>query len=396
MTMKHSMKAIIFVAALSVAYVAQAQNSNVVSAYNYLGDGNYAKAIEYIEPATTNESTSGKEKTWRYRGNIYAAIAMGKDEALKTQFPNATQIAIESYIKANELDTKGNYREENDRALKNLQITVLNNGNDAFNNKQYDQAIADYALSARVAKVFNEVDSNAVYNSALANEAKGDTATAMQRYQECINIGYDKPEIYRHLAGMQKRQGDLDGAIATSKAGLARYPDNKEIMLDVVAFLLDANRTEEAETAVKAAIDKAPDNPMFYYVLGNLDDAKANPAEGKISEADMIKWYDQAEANYKKSITLDSTFFDSYYNIGVLYNNRAAYEYEKCAQIKDDAQYTKCKKVADDIYLKTIPYFEKAHELKPDDVPTMQQLKKLYAKTANTDKYNAIKKELGE
>jgi hypothetical protein len=155
MTMKHSMKAMILVAALSVAYVAQAQNSNVVSAYNYLGDGNYAKAIEYIEPATTNESTSGKEKTWRYRGNIYAAIAMGKDEALKTQFPNATQIAIESYIKANELDTKGNYREENDRALKNLQITVLNNGNDAFNNKQYDQAIAYYALSARVAKVFN-------------------------------------------------------------------------------------------------------------------------------------------------------------------------------------------------------------------------------------------------
>ncbi len=390
------MKGVFLVAALSVAFAAQAQNNNVVSAYNYLGDGDLAKAVEYIEPATTNESTLGKEKTWRYRGNIYSAIAMGKDTVLQAKFPNAAEIAIDSYIKANELDTKGSYKEENTQALKNLQITVLNGGNDAFNNKKYDKAISDYALSERVAKAFNQVDSNAVYNSALANEAKGDTLMAMQRYQECITIGYDKPEIYRRLASMQKRQGDLDGAIATSKAGLVKYPDNKELMLDVVAFLLDANRTEEAETAVKAAIDKAPDNPMFYYVLGNLDDAKANPTQGTVNEADMVKWYDLAEAAYKKSIALDSTFFDSYYNIGVLYNNRAAYEYEKCAALKDDAQYAKCKKVADDIYLKTVPYFEKAHELKPDDLPTMQQLKKLYAKTSNTDKYNAIKKELGE
>jgi len=80
----------------------------------------------------------------------------------------------------------------------------------------------------------------------------------------------------------------------------------------------------------------------------------------------------------------------------VLYNNRAAFEYEKCNAIKDDAKYSACKKAADEIYLKTIPYFEKAHELKPDDRASMEQLKKLYAKTADTEKYNAIKKELGE
>ena len=43
-----------------------------------------------------------------------------------------------------------------------------------------------------------------------------------------------------------------------------------------------------------------------------------------------------------------------------------------------------------------MPYFEKAHELRPDDKPTMQQLKKLYAKTNDTAKYEAMKKLLGE
>ena len=391
-----NMKQFFILAALAIPFALHAQNSAVVSAYNYMGDGDYAKAAEYIEPATSNDATAGKEKTWRYRGAIYAHIAMGTDEALKAKYPDAAGKAVESYIKAKELDIKDSYKEENDRALLNLQITALNGGNDAFNKKDYDKAIAGYMQSEKIAKAFGQVDSNAVFNSALAYEAKGDTAMAMEQYQKCIQIGYDKPEVFRYLATMKKRTGDLDGAITTTKAGLAKYGENKEMMLDLVAFLLDANRMDEAETSVKAAIEMDPKNPVLYSVLGSLYDGKANPQQGTVAEADMVKWYDLAEAAYKKSIEVDPTFFDSYYNIGVLYNNRAAFEYEKCNAIKDDAKYNACKKTADAIYLKTVPYFEKAHELKPDDRASMEQLKKLYAKTADTDKYNAIKKDLGE
>ncbi len=392
----YSMKHLFIVAALAVPFALHAQNKNVVSAYNYMGDGDYDKAAEYIEPATTNETTSSKEKTWRYRGAIYAQIAMGTDDALKMKYPNALDKAIESYVKANELDTKASYKEENDHALRNLQITALNGGNDAFNNKNYEKAIEGYKQSERIAKAFGQVDSNAVFNSALAYEAMGDTATAMERYAECIKIGYDKPDVFRYLASMQKRTGNLDAAIVTTQQGLAKYPDNKELMLDLVAFLLEANRMDEAETSVKAAIANDPTNPVLYSVLGSLYDGKANPKEGEVNEADMIKWYDLAEQAYKKSIEVDPAFFDSYYNIGVLYNNRAAYEYEKCNQIKDDAKYNACKTKADEIYLKTIPFFEEAHKLKPDDTATLQQLKILYAKSGDTEKYNAIKKELGE
>jgi tetratricopeptide (TPR) repeat protein len=159
-----------------------------------MGDGDYAKAAEYIEPAITNETTVGKEKTWRYRGAIYAHIANGDDAALKAKYPDAVEKAVESFIKAKELDAKNSYKEENDRALMNLQVNALNGGNDAFTAKQYDKAIQGYLLSERIAKAFGAVDSNAVFNSALAYEAKGDTATAIQRYQECIKIGYDKPK----------------------------------------------------------------------------------------------------------------------------------------------------------------------------------------------------------
>jgi tetratricopeptide (TPR) repeat protein len=110
----------------------------------------------------------------------------------------------------------------------------------------------------------------------------------------------------------------------------------------------------------------------------------------------MLKYYDLAEGAYKKALELDASNFDAAYNVGVLYNNRAAYEYEKCSKLKDDAAYAKCKKVADDIYTKAVPFFEKAHALKADDKPTMQQLKKLYAMTGNTAMFDEMKKLLGE
>ena len=170
-----------------------AQNSAVVNAYNYMKDGDLAKAAEYIEPAIAHEATMGKEKTWRYRGDIYRLIVVGQDANLKAQFPNALQRGIDSYLKAIELDTKGEYKRDNMTAMAALQGEALNAGNDAFGSKNYDQAILMYGESERVSKAFGLVDSNAVFNSALAYETKGDAAMAMQRYRSASPWATTRP-----------------------------------------------------------------------------------------------------------------------------------------------------------------------------------------------------------
>lgn len=391
--MKKTLVTLAVLANLGVA----AQNSAVVSAYMALQDNKLAEAAGYIEPTIASESTSGKEKTWRYRGDIYSRIAFSEDAALKTQFPDALDKAITSYIKANELDTKGSNKSDNDKALRNLQILALNSGNDAFTAKDYDKAIARYGLSETIAKSFGQADTNAVFNSALAYEGKGDLTNAAARYKESIAMGNNKPEIYRYLAGLQKKSGDLNAAIATVQEGRKVHPKDKELMLDEVAYLQEAGRSAEVEASVSAALQQDPGNCTLHSVMAGIYEGKANPKEGAAPpEADAMKWYDMAETEYKKAIDCDPKLFDAYFNIGVLYNNRAANEYEKCNAIKDDAAYTKCKKVADDIYLKAIPYFEKAHDLNADDKPTMEQLKKLYAKTGNSAKFDEMKKLLGE
>lgn len=373
----------------------RAQNANVVSAYNYMQDGDLAKAAEYIEPAIGNETTAAKEKTWRYRGDIYRMMALGDDAALKAQFPDAMQKAIDSYLKANELDLKGTYKTDNMRSLGALQAASLNAGNDAFAAKDYDKAIALYDNSQRIAETFGQVDSLAAFNTALAYESKGDGARAIESYRECLAMGYKKADIYRFIAVQQKKAGDLNGAVETTREGRAQFPGNKDLVQDELSFLLEAGRDAEAEKTVQDAIAGDPNNPVFYSVLGSLYDAKANPKEGQApAEADVAKWTDLAEEAYKKSIEKDPTFFDAYFNVGVLYNNRAAGCYDKANAIKDNAQYAKAKAACDEVYRKAIPYFEKAHELRPDDAPTIQQLMKLYANINDQTKYDALKAKL--
>jgi tetratricopeptide (TPR) repeat protein len=304
--------------------------------------------------------------------------------------------SVDSYLKANQLDTKGSYKVENVRALGALQGVSLNAGNDAFTAKEYDKAIAKYGIAERIASNFGQVDTNAVFNSALAYEAKGDMPNAIKRYRDALAAGYSKPEIYRYIAGLQRKTEDLNGAINTIQEGRAKFPDNKDIILDEMSYLLAAERSEEAEASVALAIDKDPENAVLYSVQGSLFDKKASAATDAKDEAAMNMWYDKAEQAYKSSIAKDPKYFDAYFNIGVLYNNRAAFEYEKCNAIKSDTEYMKCKKVADDIYLKAVPYFESAHELDATDVQTMQQLMKLYAKTSDQAKFAAMKAKLGQ
>ncbi|MBL7954068.1 MAG: tetratricopeptide repeat protein [Flavobacteriales bacterium] len=386
------MKYAVLSGALLLSLGLSAQNSNVVSAYNYMQDGDLAKAVEFIEPATQDAKTGAAEKTWRYRGDIYRLIAMGEDAALKSAFPDALDKAVESYLKANELDTKGSYKIENVKALGALQGLSLNTGNDAFTAKNYDAAIANYARSEKIAKAFGVADTNAIFNSALAYESKGDAANAITRYREAIAAGYKKAEVYRYIASLQRKGDDLNGAIATIGEGRSKFPDDKELILDEMSYLLAADRSAEAEESVKLGLSKDPNNAVLWSILASLYDKKASDAK---EEAAMVEWYTKAEEAYKKSIELDPKFFDSYFNIGVLYNNRAAFEYEKCNKIKSDTEYTKCKTVADAIYVKAIPYFEQAHELKADDVQTIQQLMKLYAKNGDQDKYAKMKALLG-
>ncbi len=61
-----------------------------------------------------------------------------------------------------------------------------------------------------------------------------------------------------------------------------------------------------------------------------------------------------------------------------------------------EAEYKKMETKRNELYIAALPYFEKAHQINPDDVPIIQSLKEIYAKTNNMEKMNEMKTLLGE
>jgi tetratricopeptide (TPR) repeat protein len=163
--MKHL---IVFLTLLASTAAAWAQ-PEVVSAYNANTSGDYVKAIENIEKAMSNPKATEKEKTWRYRGQIYYNVVTKGGELAKS-YPNALRLSLESYLKARELDTKGFYEREILLAIGLLQTAANNAGIELYNAGDFGNAGTQFDLAHEVALSFKGVDTVAVFNAALCYE----------------------------------------------------------------------------------------------------------------------------------------------------------------------------------------------------------------------------------
>ena len=64
------------------------------------------------------------------------------------------------------------------------------------------------------------------------------------------------------------------------------------------------------------------------------------------------------------------------------------------ALISDNKEYKKALEEMNAVFYKSLPFFEKAHEIAPEERSYMQTLKGLYYRFNMTDKYNAISEKL--
>jgi len=79
-----------------------------------------------------------------------------------------------------------------------------------------------------------------------------------------------------------------------------------------------------------------------------------------------------------------------------LYFNQAADIYNQANNESDNKKYQALKAKGDEKMKLAVPYLEKAHELNPKDLPTMESLKNGYYRLQMNDKYDAMKKKIDE
>ena len=350
----------------------------VVSAYNANKDGDYRKAATYIEQAILVEKAASKDKTWRYRGEIYLNIAA--DPEVSAEYPNALVLAKESYEKAREVDVKGRYERECIEGLGRVQIMASNNGINFYNTEAFDLAGNSFDIAASVARTVDMVDTMAVYNAALCYEKAGMTDLAIARYYECAEIKYQVPNVFLFISTLYRNAGDDEAALETLKNARKDYPREQSLIIEELNIYLTSGDFERAKTNLQLAAEQDPNNEILWFSLGSVFDNLGNSEE--------------AISAYLKAIEVKADYFDANYNLGALYFNQAVQGINVANDMwkprmtnKEAAAQKKLETDAKELFNTAKPYLEAAFAINPEDLQTIRSLKDIYARTGEDDKF---------
>ena len=350
----------------------------VVSAYNANKDGDYRAASTYIEQAILIEKSNTKDKTWRYRGDIYLNIS--RDTSLTMEYPNALRISMESYLKAKDLDLKKRYEDEIMFGLNQVQIGANGKGISYYNTTTFDLAATSFDLAAEIARTFEIVDTMAVYNAALCYEKADMTDMAIERYRDCADIKYQVPNVFLFISTLYRNSDNDEEALRVLQEARVAYPREQSLIIEELNIYLTNQDFERAKANLELAAEQDPTNEILWFSLGSVFDNLGN--------------YEEAIIAYQKAIVVKSDYFDANYNLGALYFNKAvlgineANEMWKPRMTRTEA--AKQKKLEEDsksMFVTARPYLESAFQVDPTDLETIRSLKDIYARTGEDDKF---------
>ncbi len=384
--MKKTILLLVSVIAFSTAF---AQKGKVTTATTLLDQGDVEKAKEAIDAAMTNEKSEAWPKTYIVAAKVYTKLAKdGKDD-------QGIIKASKFYEKAIELDKKGDakgkkigrYKNEIGQALLFFGNELTNAGVEAFNKEDFSGAVEAFenllALNSNeyaIAMQGEKVDTAIIYNTALAAYNAKDWTAAEKYFDKSIDLKYgggDAVLLLHQVLGSAQDSAKMGPNLIK---GFETYPEDDRILTELINYYLTTKQNDKALDYLNKAIESDQSNPSFYYARGVLNDNSKN--------------FDAALVDYDKCLELDSEYFNALFNLGVMYFNKGVEEVNLANDETDTKKYEAKKAAAEKTFKKSLPYFERAREIRPDEAAVLESLKTLYYRFEMMDKYNDVEAKL--
>ncbi|HTX87593.1 MAG TPA: tetratricopeptide repeat protein, partial [Bacteroidales bacterium] len=350
------MKRIVLVMVFLTAIIAGfGQKSMRQTASNYLKSGDLDKAVEAINQCIQDPSTAQDARAWFIRGNIYLEIANTKEDKYKSLDPDPLTKALDSYKKAAEYDTKKEYTEDIFQKLSWQRNNYFNAAVDAYNKKQYKEAMTDFESGANTLAILNIPDTLSLFYAAACAGLANDRVKAKQYYIELIHQNYNSPAVYIALSDIYRGEKDSANALKVIREGQKRYPNDLKMVLGETNVYLTFGNTDKALKNLKYSIQKDTTNPTVYFAMGTIyDNLSADTLKPVQTRREC---FNEAVDAYQKALKLNPAYFDANYNLGALYVNKAAAinDVANKLPLDADAQFNQLKKEADGYLEQALP-----------------------------------------
>jgi tetratricopeptide (TPR) repeat protein len=168
--------------------------------------------------------------------------------------------------------------------------------------------------------------------------------------------------------------------VATLQDAIARFPQESWFLQNLINYYIFSGQEQVAIDYLATAIEREPNVAQYHHIKGNLDENQGH--------------YEAALVDFDNALKLDPTLADAMAGKGRVYYNQAVKLNEAAAMISDNKEYKKALEEMNQVFRKALPFFEKAHEMAPEDRNYMQILKGLYYRFNMTAEYEAISEKL--
>ena len=370
-------------------------------------DFNEARAL--IKGAMENAETKDDAKTWYVAGliedtqfsteNMKQILGQKPDEAVMYEaLGNILPYFKESYRLDQLPNEKGKVKPKYTKNIKgtlNANILYyLNGGAYFFDQRNYKRAhdfFEQYLEIADLPFMKGEKaaarDSNFMivqFYAAIAAMQMDDPQQAIKDLNRAKGTDYRRFDVYQSLCYVYDQVlKDTVGLEKTLEEGMKLFPDSSYFLNNMINVYISTKRNEQAMQLLNTAISKSPNNPQLYFALGSLYEV------GLKDEA-------KAEEAYKKALDLDPENPSNIFSVGRLYFNQGVSLLDKANSLNDQNQYKAEKAKAEAMLRKALPFFEKAHKLKPEEREYMIGLRGIYYNLSMNKEFDAINAEMSK
>ncbi len=398
--------------------------------------GNGINNVEYLIGKPDKIMKTGDEEIWVYNRKKLYFVNGVLDHWEQTEFidKDALKKSAEALLKAIELDKKGTLKEKSTTKNLNEMIknSIINSAISKYTAKDYDNAYKLMDYGYKLCQLPKH-SADTAYNTKQIQYFEGVIAYNNKKYElaekhfkKSIEENYQPGISYHYLADCYAASGDSTTSIAKIKEGFEKYPDEEQLIIDLINYYMQRNEQDKAVEYIDIAIQKNADNPSYYSAKATIYDNKTDELEkeytkymeeayeykkeafrnrnnSKLKAAaqkkrdaavekalEQVKLTDEnlakAEEYYNKSLEINPKFFNAAYNLGRLYLKRNELKAKHADWLlkvyinKDFAKSAQFENAAKEDLKTAAQKFENALTIKPTDRDLLNVLKRIYYK----------------
>ena len=410
-------KSLILAALVLMSAGCFAQKANVKKAKNYAMQEtpDFSAARAAIDEAMENEETKNQAETYYVAGLIgYQVLAqenynqlMGKgvDQAKAGQ---AVEESYDYWLKADELamlpvlnkkgvEVPADPKTRNNIAKKMLEYyknqDLVKYG--IYLNEQRDFAGAYSAFKKHIdipelpmmqtEKLQKEMPRDTIYEQYKYYAAI--FAIQAEMHQEAIALltqlkdgEYEAISVNQFLYQEYVNVKDTAKFVETLQNAVVRFPSEPWFLQNLINYYIFSGQEQTAIDYLAQAIEREPNVAQYHLIKGNLDENQGH--------------YEDALKDFDNALAIEPTLADAMAGKGRVWYNQAVKLNEAAATISDNKEYKKALDEMNEVFRKSLPFFEEAHKMAPEERSYMQTLKGLYYRFGMDKEYNAISEEL--